>query len=210
MNQPDDINPDTRFVFLCDEWASLPAMSCMTQLLFEGRSKNVMMGLLFQNVSQAITTYGESTARAIIDSASCYVIFRANDVQTAEFWSRALGSAEVDFTETSLSAGERQGSESYRYVRQMDLAVMASEIQRLADLECFISMANQPVTRGKLEYQDYPKVQPAFVPAENDGPRVGSRDAAQKSDQPDSQSNRHENPSQTGMEKDFDIEKFDF
>ncbi|NIR51332.1 type IV secretion system DNA-binding domain-containing protein, partial [candidate division KSB1 bacterium] len=72
-------NPDRRFFYLIDEWAALPAMSAMTKLIHEGRSKGAALFLLFQNVAQAMTTYGESTAQSIVDAASTYVIFRAND-----------------------------------------------------------------------------------------------------------------------------------
>jgi type IV secretory pathway TraG/TraD family ATPase VirD4 len=207
-------DPNRRFFYLIDEWASLPAMSAMTRLIHEGRSKGASMLLFFQSVFQAIAAYGESTAQSIIDAASTYVIFRANDSKTADYWSRNLGQTESAFTEASLSAGYRQhDSESYRDVRHIETAVLPSEIQNLEKLHCFIKMQNLPVTLGSLQYEHYPRLHPGFVASDFYKLRTGERPDAvvgtnqnRKTDDP-----QKPPPSSTpGKTKEFGIDNFDF
>ncbi|NIV70717.1 MAG: hypothetical protein GWN41_11490 [Phycisphaerae bacterium] len=72
-------------------------------------------------------------------------------------------------------------------------------------------MQNLPVSVGSLQYEHFPRQQPGFVP--NPHYRLG-----QKEGSPDAQSRpgqtrdtgRRKSSNKAAMDKDFDIERFDF
>ena len=126
---------------------------------FGGRA---VLGL--QSIAQVSSTYGKGVAETIVENCGNTVILRCSASEqggTAEFASKLIGQREVAYrTESRTRQGWqwRTSTTSSEHVK-IEPAVMASEIERLRDLEGFLKFASIPdwrrvtlsVPRGAVE-----------------------------------------------------------
>jgi hypothetical protein len=146
MNRPEG---DQRLWFVIDELDALGEIDGLKDALarlrkFGGRS---VLGL--QSIAQVSSTYGAGVADTIVENCGNTFILRCSASErggTSEFASKLIGQREVTHTTQSRTRrpGEwRTSTTSSEHVK-IEPAVMASEIERLPDLEGFLKFASIP------------------------------------------------------------------
>ena len=118
----------------------------------------------FQSISQVSDTYGKGTAGTIVENCGNTLLLRCSASEeggTSQFASRLIGQREVVQTSRSKT---RRPSEWIATVttserQSIEPAIMASEIERLADLEGFLKIASNPDwAHVELSHVTYPTV----------------------------------------------------
>jgi hypothetical protein len=146
MNRPEG---DQRLWFVVDELDALGEIDGLKDALarlrkFGGRS---VLGL--QSIAQVSSTYGAGVADTIVENCGNTVILRCSASErggTSEFASKLIGQREVTHTTQSRTRrpGEWRASTTSSEHVKIEPAVMASEIERLPDLEGFLKFASIP------------------------------------------------------------------
>jgi hypothetical protein len=146
MNRPEG---DQRLWFVVDELDALGEIDGLKDALarlrkFGGRS---VLGL--QSIAQVSSTYGAGVADTIVENCGNTLILRCSASErggTSEFASKLIGQREVTHTTQSRTRrpGEWRASTTSSEHVKIEPAVMASEIERLPDLEGFLKFASIP------------------------------------------------------------------
>lgn len=89
-------------LMLLDEAAQLRIPN-LTKAMSVLRSKRTYVYLLMQSIAQLEGSYGENTARQIIDLCSYISVFNATDVKSKEYFSKLFGTRKMYKRSTSLS-----------------------------------------------------------------------------------------------------------
>lgn len=157
------LRPDSqrRIWLLLDEVASLGRIQNITDALTKGRKYGLCGVLGLQSVSQLRATYGHDGAQTLLSCLSSQLILRANDPETAEYFSRHLGEQEI--VQEDVSHGERSTTVSER--RHVQRAVLPSEIQQLPDRVGYLRLSGPyPARIVTVPLIERPQVISAYVP----------------------------------------------
>ncbi len=152
------------FVFL-DELASMDAISSLTDGLEKGRKHGLKVFAGVQSIKQIEKIYGKNQSIILM---SCFRNLiplggSSSDSETNEYMCKAIGKMEVEREKISKTSGSSK-SESKEIVTSIEDVVLASEISSLPTLHLFIKFAGHfPVTRTKLEWEDFPIVNKGFI-----------------------------------------------
>lgn len=186
-----------RIWLLLDELPSLQKLPSLQMGLAEGRGFGLCCLLGIQSVSQLREIYGRDGAESLIGMSNTQVHFRSNDPDTAAWISKALGEAEHDEVNESVtfsSSEFRDGvsNSSQRHTRPL---VMPTEIQKLEKFHFFIKLPGAwPVAETHVKPVDRPQVAEPFVPA-------AEKPVAKPMAAPAPQPAEDESPSETDMEE---------
>ena len=118
----------------------------------------------FQSISQVSSTYGKGTADTIVENCGNSLILRCSASEqggTSQFASRLIGQREVIHLTRSKTHQPREwmASTTVSEHRAIEPAIMASEIERLPDLEGYLKFASIPDwMRVTLSHVRYPVV----------------------------------------------------
>jgi len=157
MSRPAD---DQRLWFVVDELDALGQIDGLKDALARLRKFGGRCVLGFQSIAQVSGTYGKGEAQTIVENCGNSLILRCSASEhggTSQFASRLIGQREVVRISRSKS---RRPSELLPSItesehRQVEPAVMDSEIERLPDLAGFLKLASSPdwlrVTLGPPE-----------------------------------------------------------
>lgn len=140
---------DQRLWFVIDELDALGEIDGLKDALARLRKFGGRCVLGFQSIAQVSSTYGKGPADAIVENCGNTLILRCSASEhggTSEFASRLIGQREVTHTTQSISRrpGEWRRSTTLSEQVNIEPAVMASEIERLPDLEGFLKFASIP------------------------------------------------------------------
>jgi type IV secretory pathway TraG/TraD family ATPase VirD4 len=143
---------DQRLWFVVDELDALGPIDGLKDALARLRKFGGRCVLGLQSISQVRATYGESEARTIVENCGNTLILRCSASEgggTARFASELLGDREVVRTQVarSLRPGELRATRTVSQQHVTERAVMASEIEQLADLSGYLKIASQPAWR---------------------------------------------------------------
>jgi hypothetical protein len=140
---------DQRLWFVVDELDALGEIDGLKDALARLRKFGGRSVLGFQSIAQVSSTYGKGVADTIVENCGNTLILRCSASEnggTSEFASKLIGQREV--THVSHSRSRRQGewrsSMTSSEQLRIEPAVMASEIERLRDLEGFLKFASIP------------------------------------------------------------------
>ncbi len=158
-------NPDRRIFIMLDEFGSLHPLNAITDILTLGRSKGCSIWIGIQDKARIDTIYGKDMSNSIINQCNNYIIFRMNDSDSAEYFSRLFGEKEAEVMESTFSSGTRdyRDTESYRNQRITDKLLLPSQIQSLPNLSCYIKLSSYPLTESRVPYKHYPDRAKPFV-----------------------------------------------
>jgi hypothetical protein len=143
---------DQRLWFIVDELDALGSIDGLKDALARLRKFGGRCVLGFQSIAQVRGTYGDAEAQTIVENCGNTLILRCSASErggTAEFASRLIGQREIVRAQTSYSLPLGFGSTA-RATRTrsehhaVEQAVMASEIEQLADLAGFLKVASRP------------------------------------------------------------------
>jgi hypothetical protein len=153
MNQPESEShrgmQDQKLWFVVDELDALGQIDGLKDALARLRKFGGRCILGFQSVAQVSSTYGKGEAQTIVENCGNSLILRCSASEhggTSQFASRLIGQREVVRISRSKS---RRPSELLPSVtesehRQIEPAVLDSEIERLPDLAGFLKLASRP------------------------------------------------------------------
>ena len=183
MSQPtnesgDGRGEDQRLWFVVDELDALGQIDGLKDALARLRKFGGRCVLGFQSVAQVSSTYGKGEAQTLVENCGNSLILRCSASEhggTSQFASRLIGQREV--VRISRSKSRRPWdflpaiTESEH--RQIEPAVMDSEIERLPDLVGFLKLASRP---------DWVRVTLRLPgAARRNGPATAARSAAARS-----------------------------
>jgi type IV secretory pathway TraG/TraD family ATPase VirD4 len=155
---------DQRLWFVVDELDALGEIDGLKDALARLRKFGGRSVLGFQSISQVSGTYGKSAADTIVENCGNTLILRCSSSEqggTSLFASRLIGQREVVHISRSRTRNPSQWLSSTTMSEHLSVeaAVMASEIERLADLEGFLKLASTPDWRRvRLQPVRYPVV----------------------------------------------------
>lgn len=155
---------DQRLWFIVDELDALGEIDGLKDALARLRKFGGRCVLGFQSISQVSSTYGKGTADTIVENCGNTLILRCSASEqggTSQFASRLIGQREVIHFGRSKTRRpmEWMSSTTTNENRVVEAAIMASEIERLPDLEGYLKFASLPDwARVTLSHVDYPIV----------------------------------------------------
>jgi hypothetical protein len=161
MNRPEG---DQRLWFVVDELDALGEIDGLKDALARLRKFGGRCILGFQSISQVSSTYGRGVADTIVENCGNTLILRCSASEqggTSQFASKLIGQREAVHITTSktVQPGKWMAAKTTSEQRVVEQAVMASEIERLPDLDGFLKLASEPDwMRIKLSRKSYPTV----------------------------------------------------
>jgi hypothetical protein len=140
---------DQRLWFVIDELDALGAIDGLKDALARLRKFGGRCILGFQSIAQVSGTYGRGVAETIVENCGNTLILRCSASEhggTSEFASKLIGQREVMHTTVSKSRRPHQliASTTTTELLKIEPAIMASQIERLPDLEGFLKLASVP------------------------------------------------------------------
>ena len=140
---------DQKLWFVVDELDALGQIDGLKDALARLRKFDGRCVLGFQSVAQVSGTYGKGEAQTIVENTGNSLILRCSASEhggTAQFASRLIGQREVVRISRSNSRRPTDFLPSITESehRQIEPAVMDSEIERLPDLAGFLKLASSP------------------------------------------------------------------
>jgi type IV secretory pathway TraG/TraD family ATPase VirD4 len=155
---------DQRLWFVVDELDALGEIDGLKDALARLRKFGGRCILGFQSISQVSSTYGRGVADTIVENCGNTLILRSSASEqggTAQFASKLIGEREgTHFAKSkTVQPGDWMASKTTTEQRVVEHAVMASEIERLPDLEGFLKFASEPDwMRVRLTHRVYPTI----------------------------------------------------
>ena len=168
MSAPDSARP---LWFVADELDALGPIDGLKDALARLRKFGGRCVLGLQSIAQVSSTYGAGEAQTIVENCANTLILRCSASEhggTSRFASRLIGDREMIRLSRARSRrpGELLYSISESEHRQVEPAVMDSQIERLADLTGFLKLASIPDWRRvRLQPMAYPAPAPAPAPS---------------------------------------------
>jgi hypothetical protein len=154
MNEPvgdsrHGLQKDQKLWFVVDELDALGQIDGLKDALARLRKFGGRCVLGFQSVAQVSSTYGQGEAHTIVENCGNSLVLRCSASEhggTSQFASRLIGQREVVRIARSKSrrATDFLSSVTESEHRQIEPAVMDSEIERLPDLAGFLKLASSP------------------------------------------------------------------
>jgi len=140
---------DQKLWFVVDELDALGQIDGLKDALARLRKFGGRCVLGFQSVSQVSSTYGRGEAQTIVENCGNSLILRSSASEhggTSQFASRLIGQREVVRISRSKSRRPTDFLPSITESehRQIEPAVMDSEIERLPDLAGYLKLASSP------------------------------------------------------------------
>jgi hypothetical protein len=194
MNQGEG---DQRLWFIVDELDALGEIDGLKDALARLRKFGGRCVLGFQSISQVSSTYGNGIADTIVENCGNSLILRCSASEqggTSQFASRLIGQREVVHLSQSKTwqPGKWMASKTTSEQRSIEPAIMASEIERLADLEGILKFASIPdwqyvsltpvkyptIDRPRRAGSSAPRTEPSAVAPTTSGKTRGNRAAS--------------------------------
>lgn len=160
-----------RVWLIIDELPSLNKLPALEQLLAEGRKYGACAVIGFQSYSQLASIYGNKGADTIAGLCSTWVVYRANDPETAKWAANAFGPEELIEPSEALSYGanEIRDGVSLNHTRKTRPLLLASEIMQLPDLTGFLRMPGAfPIGKFSIKYKPPVERAAGYVEEERD------------------------------------------
>lgn len=170
---------DRRIWFHIDELDALGRIQNLKDAQTRVRKKGGCVVMGFQSIAQVRAVYGEPEAHTLIENCDNKLILRCGASEnggTAKFASELIGEREVEREETTTSRSSgSQGTTSTSTARrrQIEKAVLPSEITRLTDCNGYLKVASEPDWRRvSFEPVQFHEQVDAYVPAERMAPDI--------------------------------------
>jgi type IV secretory pathway TraG/TraD family ATPase VirD4 len=140
---------DQHLWFVIDELDALGEIDGLKDALARLRKFGGRCILGFQSIAQVSGTYGKGVAETIVENCGNTLILRCSASEhggTSEFASKLIGQREVMHTAVSKTrrSHEWRTSTTATELMRIEPAIMASQIERLADLEGYLKLASIP------------------------------------------------------------------
>ncbi len=167
-------NPDRRIWVIMDEAPSLHKLPELGETISEVRKFGGCYAIGIQSYAQLKKVYGTNPAQEMFDLLNTRFFFRSPSHEMAKISSQDLGEQEIDISKENYSYGAhamRDGI-SLGHDTKTRLAVTASEIMQLDDLQCWMRIPGKfPITKLDLKYDQMrscckPFIKREYAPSE--------------------------------------------
>lgn len=162
-----DETNEPRIWFMMDEVPTLNRMPFLAKSLAEIRQFGGAFVVGYQVFSQLEEIYGDKGAKTIAGNLNNRVIFNTPDADTAEIFSKSLGSEDVEEQRQSISVGAHETRDGVGWMTQRTerRIVTASQIQSLPQFQGYIRFAYDAPT-AFVVFEPYATVTKAekFIP----------------------------------------------
>lgn len=145
------VSPSRTTWIVVDELNSLGEIPALLVAATRLRKAGVAIVIAVQDFSQLRETYGEHRAETLMNNFSNKLILRTTEGTAAEYLSKQLGDREMLEHGENVSTGQQGVGMSYSQSIVTERLVLASEIQKLPDLEGYMNFAGDwPVIKIKV------------------------------------------------------------
>lgn len=146
-------NSTRRVWLVIDEFASIGKVQSIEAVATKARKVGGCLVVGIQSISQVRDRYGEHAAQSILSCLSTWLVLRCADADTAEYMSKYIGEEQVVRTSEGSSSSDSGGSRSWSEQTTTQRVVLASEIQKLANVTGFLKISGHyPVCQIKLDF----------------------------------------------------------
>lgn len=166
-------NPKRRIFLVLDEFSSLPPLKTLQMLLREGRSKGASIFLATQTMAAIEEQYGKKNAADIVGLCNTLFVFRTNEPDQSEYFSRALGNAERIKTQQTAGESRKSGalfdsnqSSSASEQNVTERLFLSGELQTLPVGCAITKIADFPVAKVQFIHVNVPDRNPGFIARE--------------------------------------------
>lgn len=167
---------DPKVWFFMDEVPTLNRMPFLPKSLAEIRQFGGAFVVGYQVYSQLEATYGDKDAQTIVGNLNNRIVLNTPDADTAERFSKSLGSEDVEEQRESLTVGAHEARDGVGFSKQRveRRIVTASQIQSLPQFEGYLRFAyDAPTAFVRFEPFSRDAQAKPFLPYVGDFP-VGS------------------------------------
>lgn len=91
-------NPNQQDYFILDEFARIPHLRKIGDLLNVGAGDRVQVVAALQSINQMTANYGENRGKALLSGLVSKILLRANDSETVDFIRESIGTEFVEYT----------------------------------------------------------------------------------------------------------------
>jgi type IV secretion system protein VirD4 len=134
------------YMFL-DEFANIGVINNIDKYLAVVRSRKISISIGIQSINQLKQRYGQDAAGTILDNLKTKCILPGSSFDTADYFSKLIGSEEISSTSSSYGGREKSYSEN----KQKRELFSADEIRRLPDGKILILTDNKNPYLDKQE-----------------------------------------------------------
>lgn len=163
LSMPDDEEKERELYFWLDEFPRLKKLRKVIDLMTLARSKGGRVIYAVQTLEQLIEIYQKEGMRVILGTTNTLFVF---SITWAEELEKLFGQQEVlEYSETrTWGPHDMRDGGSHTKQKKMKFIVLASEIQRLENLEFYLKTIAPDITKAKLQYIKREIKNPKFVP----------------------------------------------
>lgn len=162
---------DRRVGLLLDELPTLQQIPSLQNAMNVGRKYGLVPIIGFQSYYLLAEIYGQNKAKAMLDAINIHCAFRCNGDDGAEAAAKQLGKQEIEQGKEGYTVGQadlRDATNVNRDIRDNRNIVLASEIQALADEECYVNFHRGiPICKTRTRFKKPEAIEPTFSPIEN-------------------------------------------
>jgi len=146
--------------FIIDDLAGLQKLPQLHTALTENRKSGNPIVMGFQGKAQLEMIYGHY-AEVMLSQPATKIFLRTGEEKAALWVSKTIGDVEIERVKLTHHEGG-MGGKNYSVDRQIDPAIMPSEIEGLPDLHAVLKHGNH-VVRFAFPYPDIPIVQTGLI-----------------------------------------------
>jgi hypothetical protein len=108
---------DTQSYFVLDEFAQIPHLRRLEELINVGRGEKVTTLVTLQSVSQLLRNYGRDAGESILSGLVSMILLRPNDEATVDFYRAAIG---TDFKTYTQHVEDKDTRDEKRETKQVE------------------------------------------------------------------------------------------
>lgn len=126
---------DREVIFILDEFGNLPAIESMDNIVTVCLGRNIRFNLVIQAYSQIENLYKDA-ANTIVGNCGNHIYIQTNDNDTAELFSKLVGSETI--TNINRSGGKMALSKSFTEMPEEKPLINSNELMELTEGQCVV------------------------------------------------------------------------
>ncbi|MGH7924382.1 MAG: type IV secretion system DNA-binding domain-containing protein [Candidatus Binatus sp.] len=154
--------PRSQVWIIADELPVLRRQAELETLVVRGRKRGLCAVLGFQAITQLRAIYGHDQTATLAAAPATKLILRTGEAETARWSSAQIGEREVVRREVGQSMNRQNGFTIHPH-RQVESAVLPSEIQMLPPFEGYLCIAGHRRARVRIPYLAPLRRHPPFI-----------------------------------------------
>lgn len=154
--------PRSQVWIIADELPVLKRQAELETLVVRGRKRGLCAVLGFQAITQLRAIYGHDQTATLAAAPATKLILRTGEAETARWSSEQIGEREVMRREVGQNVMQRNGFTIHPR-RQVEAAVLPSEIQMLPAFEGYLCIAGHYRARIRVPYLAPVRRHPGFI-----------------------------------------------